>query len=59
MLPVYIIEELERERTKEPAQRVYIECPDLDDSLRHHQQQPDTEKSDEQRRGVVVIDYSI
>ena len=59
MLPVYIIEELEKERTKEPQEQVYIERPEIDDPQRHRQQQQDNGKSDEKRRGVVIIDYTI
>ena len=58
MLPAYIIEELERERLKEQQEHVYIERPDLDDPMKYRRQ-PDTGKTDEQPRGVVIVDYTI
>jgi hypothetical protein len=59
MLPMYIIEELERDKIKEPKEQVYIECPDLDDPHWHQIKRPNTEKTDERRRGVVIVDYTI
>ena len=58
MLPVYIIEELEKIGNEEPGEQIYIERPDSDDPM-YRQPNPDSGKPDEQRRGVVIIDYTI
>ena len=59
MLPIYIIEELERDKRQEPEEQVYIEHPDLDDPLNSPPTQPNRGKQDKPERGVVIIDYTI
>lgn len=59
MLPMYIIEELEKDRMSEAEERVYIERPELDDSINRRQKRPVDDESDEQKRGVIIVDYTI
>jgi hypothetical protein len=60
MLPAYIIEELLRiERGKNSLREIFTELPDLEDQSEPHTEKQEEDKPDGQKRGVVIIDFTI
>ncbi|MDJ0762271.1 MAG: hypothetical protein QNJ97_04710 [Myxococcota bacterium] len=58
MLPAYIIDELlKREQTKELLEEVCVELPDIDPLP--NPLPPSPEVSDEDIRGIVIVDFTI
>lgn len=60
MLPAYIIEELLRiRREKSSLPEVFIELPNLDDQVDHYPGKNKKDDSEDENRGVVIIDFTI
>jgi hypothetical protein len=60
MLPAYIIDEILRiEREKSFWREIFIERLEIDDEFLPCREKNDGDKPDEQKRGVVIIDFTI
>lgn len=60
MLPAYIIEELLRiRREKTSIPEILIELPELEDQLEHYREKTKKDDPEDEKRGVVIIDFTI